>query len=428
MVLTNRDKALGILGSRKKLFKKVLDMFTHPLVSCCPVMSEPRNTVPQPPLNFYEFFCGGGMARAGLGEGWKCVRANDFDPKKCEVYAANWGRDALIEGDVRKLEPSDLPDIADLAWASFPCQDLSLAGTGAGLKGDRSGTFWPFWKLVNHLCEEHRAPRMIVLENVYGTLTSHAGKDFAAICTALTKAGYRYGALVIDAIAFVPQSRPRLFIVAVAEGIEIPSRFMGDEPGQWHSQAIVAAHKKLPTSARQQWVWWALPAPAKRSGTLTDIIEDPPTGVPWHTQAETRKLLAMMSEANLLKVEEAGRSGIDVVGTVYKRTRRDDVGRKVQRAEVRFDGVAGCLRTPAGGSSRQTVLFLRGKTYRSRLMTIRETARLMGLPESFVLPVRYNEGYHVTGDGVVVPVVRYLAENLLEPVLAAYWATRRAAA
>jgi DNA (cytosine-5)-methyltransferase 1 len=111
-----------------------------------------------------------------------------------------------------------------------------------------------------------------------------------------------------------------------------------------------------------------------------------------------------------------------------KRTRRDDVGRKVQRAEVRFDGVAGCLRTPAGGSSRQTVLFLRGKTYRSRLMTIRETARLMGLPESFVLPVRYNEGYHVTGDGVVVPVVRYLAENLLEPVLAAYWATRRAAA
>lgn len=173
MVLTNRDKALGILGSRKKLFKKVLDMFTHPLVSCCPVMSEPRNTVPQPPLNFYEFFCGGGMARAGLGEGWKCVRANDFDPKKCEVYAANWGRDALIEGDVRKLEPSDLPDIADLAWASFPCQDLSLAGTGAGLKGDRSGTFWPFWKLVNHLCEEHRAPRMIVLENVYGTLTAH---------------------------------------------------------------------------------------------------------------------------------------------------------------------------------------------------------------------------------------------------------------
>lgn len=135
--------------------------------------------------SFYEFFAGGGMARAGLGDDWQCLLANDFDPKKAASYAANWGADHLRVGDVAALTTADLPGAADLAWASFPCQDLSLAGAGAGLKGERSGTFWPFWKLVKALGEEDRAPRLVVLENVFGALSSHDGKDFAAICAAL---------------------------------------------------------------------------------------------------------------------------------------------------------------------------------------------------------------------------------------------------
>jgi DNA (cytosine-5)-methyltransferase 1 len=91
-------------------------------------------------LTFYEFFAGGGMARAGLGDHWKCLFANDIDEKKCGTYAANWGGSHLKVGDVAALTTADLPGRADLAWASFPCQDLSLAGAGAGLKGDRSGT------------------------------------------------------------------------------------------------------------------------------------------------------------------------------------------------------------------------------------------------------------------------------------------------
>ncbi|EBU9644554.1 DNA cytosine methyltransferase [Escherichia coli] len=84
------------------------------------------------------------MARAGLGPDWQCLLANDFDPKKGAAYAANWGDDHLRVADVATLSTADLPGCADLAWASFPCQDLSLAGAGAGLKGERSGTFWPF--------------------------------------------------------------------------------------------------------------------------------------------------------------------------------------------------------------------------------------------------------------------------------------------
>jgi DNA (cytosine-5)-methyltransferase 1 len=89
----------------------------------------------------------------------------------------------------------------------------------------------------------------------------------------------------------------------------------------------------------------------------------------------------------------------------------------VQRAEVRFDDVAGCLRTPAGGSSRQLILVVDSNEVKSRLISTRETARLMGLPDDYVLPEKYNEAYHLTGDGVVVPVVRHLAENLLEPLV-----------
>ncbi len=105
-----------------------------------------------------------------------------------------------------------------------------------------------------------------------------------------------------------------------------------------------------------------------------------------------------------------------MVGTVYRRTRYNSAGEKLQRAEARFDGVAGCLRTPAGGSSRQFVLIVEKNRVRSRLISARETARLMGLPDSYVLPGKYNEAYHLTGDGVVVPAVRRLAAHVLEPL------------
>lgn len=91
----------------------------------------------------------------------------------------------------------------------------------------------------------------------------------------------------------------------------------------------------------------------------------------------------------------------------------------MQRAEIRFDDVAGCLRTPSGGSSRQTIMVVDGKRVRSRLLSPREAARLMGLPDTYQLPKNYNEAYHLAGDGVAVPVVRFLAEHLLEPLLAA---------
>ncbi len=377
---------------------------------------------------FYEFFAGGGMARAGLGSRWECRFANDFDPKKAACYAANWGSEHLKVGDVAEVSPAELPGAVDLAWASFPCQDLSLAGVGAGLKGERSGTFWPFWKLITSLDRESRAPRMIVLENVCGALTSHDGKDFAAIGAALAKSGYRFGAVVIDAAHFLPQSRPRLFIIAVHGAISIPAELIAERGSPvWHPAALMKAHAKLSPRTRQAWLWWQLPAPPLRNTTFAEIIEEAPKGVSWHPSETTRRLLSMMSETNRAKVAAAKKAGRRMVGGVYKRTRLDADGAKIQRAEIRFDDVAGCLRTPAGGSSRQSIIIVEGDKVRSRLLSPREAARLMGLPDDYALPSNYNEAYHLAGDGVAVPVVSFIAGHLLEPIVASANAGQKAA-
>jgi DNA (cytosine-5)-methyltransferase 1 len=368
--------------------------------------------------SYYEFFAGGGMVRAGLGQEWTCLFANDIDAKKGASYVANWGNQHLKVDDVSALTTKDLRGTADLAWASFPCQDLSLAGAGAGLNGNRSGTFWPFWRLMKRLGKEGRAPRIVVLENVCGALASHDGRDFAAIGAAIVGGKYRLGTLVIDAVRFVPQSRPRLFIVCVREGLAIPESLVADEADPvWHPPHLTNAYENLSRASKAAWVWYRLPSPPAHGVTFADLIEEEPQGVAWHTPEQTRYLLSLMSPINRKKVTLARKMGRRMVGGIYKRTRHDEHGERIQRAEVRFDDISGCLRTPVGGSSRQSIIIVEGKSVRSRLLSPREAARLMGLPDGYNLPHNYNEAYHLAGDGVVVPVVRFLAANLLEPLV-----------
>ncbi len=129
-----------------------------------------------------------------------------------------------------------------------------------------------------------------------------------------------------------------------------------------------------------------------------------------------------MDGLHRLRLEAAIASGERRVGAVFRRMR---YGR--QRAEARFDGLAGCLRTPGGGSSRQFLLVVDRGQVRSRLISPREAARLMGLPESYRLPPRTNAALHLAGDGVVVPMVRHLAAEILEPLLRGAPASARAA-
>jgi DNA (cytosine-5)-methyltransferase 1 len=364
-------------------------------------------------LTFYEFFAGGGMARLGLGEAWACAFANDFDRGKAQTYRANFedAGDHLREGDVWALSAPDLPGRADLAWASSPCQDFSLAGARAGLSGGRSGAFFGFWRLMEQLAAEGRAPRAIVIENVVGLLTSHGGRDFAALGAALAAQGYRFGALEIDAARLLPQSRPRVFVIATRE--PAPSALTGESP--FHTRAVRAAAAALPPELAARWVWWRLDAPPARNADLATILE-PDDAVAWHGPERTGRWLSLMAPLHRARLEARAQRAERSVGAVFRRMRAE-AGARVQRAEVRFDGLAGCLRTPRGGSSRQVICVVEPGRVRTRLLTPREAARLMGVPEGYRLPAAATTALQVMGDGVAVPVVRWLASGLLEPLL-----------
>ena len=382
-------------------------------------------------LTFYEFFAGGGMARLGLGDDWTCLFANDIDADKAAAYRANWGDADFVEGDLGAVPARKIPGRADLAWASFPCQDLSLAGGGKGMGGaddalkTRSGAFWLFHEKMRTLGAEGRSPRAIVLENVVGVLTSHDRRDFRALVATLDGLGYRVGALTLDARWFTPQSRPRVFFVALQkspfaalarEGCGLISR---QPQPLWTPSSLRAAHDALPIELAENWIWWRLPEPSRRNADLADLLEEAPADAPWRAPAAIERLLALMAPAHRRKIEEMQVGGARAVGAVYRRTRIDESGAKRQRAEVRFDGLAGCLRTPRGGSSRQTILEVYKGSIRARLLSPREAARLMGLPNSYILPQKPGAAYELCGDGLCVPVVRHLAEHLLQPLLRA---------
>ncbi len=375
--------------------------------------------------SFFEFFAGGGMARAGLAPAWDCRFANDLSAMKAAAYIDNWGAGHFHLGDVAAIHAHDLPDgRPDLVWASTPCQDLSLAGEGGGLgKPDqptaRSGAFWPWWRLMQDLIANGRKPTTIVFENVVGALSSNGGDDFTLVAGAFAAAGYRLGAVVLDARTWLPQSRPRLFVVAFDRDQPIPAPLTTPaRQSPWHTAAVQSACDRLPTAVRDAWVWWALPHPLHRPPSLDSLIDREPSGVGWRSAIDTARLVAIMSPANMAKLAAAQALGQRRVGCVYKRTRPAPDGRRHVRAEVRFDGVAGCLRTPSGGSSRQTIIVVEGASVRSRLLSPREAARLMGLPDAYRLPANYNDAYHLCGDGVAVPVVAFLARNLLDHLAA----------
>lgn len=359
----------------------------------------------------YEFFSGGGLAGMGLA-GFTTLFANDIDAGKAASWRANHAGGVFQQGDIWDLSLDDLPGRADLAWASSPCQDVSLAGARAGLDALRSGAFWGFWRLMQGLDAQGRAPPIIVIENVVGLLTSAGGRDFASVCGAMVAAGYRVGALEMDAAHWLPQSRPRLFIVAM-RGLMGPSALAPNGP--FHSPRLIAAQTALSESIKANWVWWDVTAPPRRNLDLSAMLE-PDQDVAWFDGGQTDRLLALMAPLHRQRLDTLLETGERRVGAGFRRV-RVEAGLKCQRLEARFDGLAGCLRTPSGGSSRQYVLVCGEGRVRARRLTAREAGRLMGVPDTYRLPRSENAGLKLMGDAVAVPVVRALSEGLLVPAV-----------
>ncbi|NCC61941.1 MAG: DNA (cytosine-5-)-methyltransferase [Verrucomicrobiae bacterium] len=364
-----------------------------------------------------EFFAGIGLMRLGLEHaGWHVVWANDIDEDKRAMYAGNFpdAADHFHLGDVHALGPGDVPTV-DLATASFPCNDLSLAGARRGLAGQHSSAFWGFAKALKNMS---RRPPLVLLENVAGFLSSNNGDDFRDVCLALNELGYAVDAFIIDALLFVPQSRQRMFIVGKQEKRKI-GRVAEKTPSFYQSQLRPASladfilwHPEINWSIR------SLPPIRKRVMSISDIIEDiPANSTYWWSTQRAEYLLNQMSKKHRA-IADAMISGKTLTyGTVFRRVRH---GRSM--AELRTDGIAGCLRTPRGGSGRQ-ILFVAGKgRYAVRLLTPRECARLMGA-DDFKITGSLNKALFGFGDAVCVPVIEWIGKHYLNPVWEELYAT-----
>ncbi|HEX6123353.1 MAG TPA: DNA mismatch endonuclease Vsr [Ktedonobacterales bacterium] len=375
----------------------------------------PRDLVPQ--MTFLEFFAGIGLMRLGLEQGgWSIAFANDIDEQKRAMYGAHFGDagDHFVLGDVHTIPIEQIPS-ATLATASFPCNDLSLAGSRDGLVGKQSSAFWGFMRVLEEMGA--RRPPLVLLENVPGFLTSHGGRDFEQALLTLNRLGYAVDAFILDAARFVPQSRQRLFVLGAQRGQEETLRIRERAPDYaargYESDVrpkalanFIAAHPEIAWNIRD------LPPQPTLTVGLRDILEDLPHDAPeWWSRERAEYLLNQMSPRHRAL---AGRmiAGEDwSYGTVFRRMRKG-----VSMAELRTDNIAGCLRTPRGGSGRQ-IIFKAGRgEYHVRLLMPREAARLMGAGD-YTITASLNQALFGFGDAVCVPVIEWIATHYLNPLV-----------
>ena len=358
---------------------------------------------------FAEFFSGIGLMRIGLEQaGWRISFANDIDEDKWQMYRDHFGDTGeFVLGDIHKLEPAAVPSVV-LATASFPCNDLSLAGARKGLEGAQSSAFWGFVEVLTKMGPRRRPP-IVLLENVTGFLTSNDGNDLRDALLALNRLGYAVDAFIIDAVRFVPQSRQRLFVVGTKTR-EVST--LNDTPKFYESESRPPALADfILWNPEINWHIRRIPPHPTSQSSLADILEDlPPNSQAWWNRERCEYLLKQMSPKHRSQADAMLQSARTSYGTVFRRVRN---GKSM--AELRTDGIAGCLRTPRGGSGRQ-ILFAAGRgCFAVRLLTPRECARLMGA-DDFVIRVPLNQALFGFGDAVCVPVIRWIAEHYLNRV------------
>ncbi len=358
-----------------------------------------------------EFFAGIGLVRLGLeAASFDVVWSNDIEIAKQEMYSRNFGvlgDHRFVLGDVGAVRGEDVPDV-EVAWASFPCTDLSLAGWRRGLEGSQSSTFFHFVRIIREMGD--RAPAVVALENVVGMATSRGGDDLRTAIAELNALGYSVDVLTLDARRFVPQSRPRLFLVGSKRPVRIGQQnqdlrpdwlqFVFDDPNLTTHQAELPA-----------------PPPPLRSGFSSLAERLSPAADEWWSAERTAAFVGSLSEIQSVRLEALRTARSVHYRTAYRRTR---AGSPVW--EIRADDLSGCLRTARGGSSKQAVVRAGRGTVKVRWMTAREYAKLMGAGGYILDGLRPLQAMFGFGDAVCVPAVQWLGEHYLAPLLAGEFA------
>ena len=332
-------------------------------------------------FSFIDLFAGiGGLRRAMEGAGGRCVFTSEWDRFAQQTYHANFPDNRPIAGDIREVDPEDIPD-HDVLVAGFPCQPFSIAGVSKknalgrahGFLDETQGTL--FFDVLRILM--HHRPAAFMLENVKNLKSHDKGRTFEVIRRALTEElGYTLHTQIIDAANFVPQHRERIVMVGFREATD----FSFEElhlPGRKGRGMRDILHPENGIEAPEGHYTVGPDAKVSDKYTLTDKL--------WtYLQNYAAKHRAKGNGFGFGLVD-----GDSIARTLSARYYKD-------------------------GSE---ILVSRGEGRNPRRLTPRECARLMGFDDSFRIPVSDTQAYKQFGNSVAVPVFAEVARIMQPHVL-----------
>lgn len=327
-------------------------------------------------FTFIDLFAGIGGIRTAFEEiGGRCVFTSEWDSYAQKTYAANFPAAHQIAGDITQVSAQDIPD-HDVLLAGFPCQPFSIAGVSKknalgkkhGFADETQGTL--FFDVARIIKEKQ--PRAFLLENVKNLKSHDKGRTFAVIKKVLEEdLGYHIHVKVIDAAHYVPQHRERILIVGFRESVGFD--------------------------------WAALQLPEKGTIKLAEIfhkVDGSEPELPWdegryfdHAKRRVIPKFTLSDHLWTYLQNYAAKHQAKGNGFGFGLVTGKDIARTLS-ARYYKDGSEILIKQPRKNPRR---------------LTPRECARLMGLPDTFRIPVSDTRAYKQFGNSVAVPVIREAA-------------------
>lgn len=336
------------------------------------------NVTPQLPpngLTVAELFAGGGLMAVGLrAAGFRLVWANDFDRNAVKAYRHNLG-DHIVHGDITAIDPADIPD-TDVIAGGPPCQDYSVAGTGAGENGERGKLVWAYLRII-----EAKRPKAFVFENVKGLITKKHRPTFDALLAKFEEIGYNVSWRLINAWDYgVAQKRERVFIVGIRNDLGFTYEFPEPLPEDYRTRVLRDVIGDLPESFPNH-VGYGL-----RNDEKPFAHKIPPGGNWRNLSVEDQRVF--WNE----KIPTEG-------GSTNGLRRRS------------WDEAPGTITT-----TPMQKLSCQLHPEEDRRFTVRECLRIQSVPDWYVLPddISLSAQYRIVGNGVASRVAWYLGRALAE--------------
>lgn len=302
----------------------------------------------------------GGTDLGFIQAGFDIVWANEMDAAACRTYRHNFPNTNLIEGDIKRIATSDIPD-CDVLTACFPCQPFSIAGLQKGFKDRDGNLFFEITRII-----DAKRPKVVFLENVPNLMEHDDGKTFLVIFNGLAQFGYTvyYRVLASNDYGNLPQIRKRIYIVAIRE--DISNRL------------------------------YQYPEPMKLTLKSSDIINRSVKqhDIYYYTEGKMYdRLVAHMKDRK----------------AIYR----------ITDTEVRWTKNQMCPTLTANMGTHKDRVHVVWDDYGIRKMTLRECLDFQGFPKEFYFPntITIDDAYKQIGNTVSVPVIARLATKIKEMLM-----------